>query len=63
MYVVSYLANSVPALAAGAVADRLGVVSTVVGYAAAVALLGVMALLVTGAAGVRSSGQAGAGVA
>ncbi|MGG7653335.1 MFS transporter [Kocuria rosea] len=45
IYVVSYLSHSVPAVAAGAVAGRIGLVPTAVGYAGMVLLLAVVVLL------------------
>ncbi|GAA1764319.1 MFS transporter [Kocuria aegyptia] len=45
IYVVSYLSHSIPAVAAGAVAGRIGLVPTAVGYAGMVLLLAVVVLL------------------
>lgn len=45
IYVVSYLSHSIPAVAAGAVAGRIGLVATAVGYAALVLALALFVLL------------------
>lgn len=45
IYVVSYLSHSIPAVAAGAVAGRIGLVPTAVGYAGMVLLLAAVVLL------------------
>ena len=45
IYVVSYLSHSIPAVAAGAVAGRIGLVPTAVGYAGMVMVLAVVVLL------------------
>jgi predicted MFS family arabinose efflux permease len=45
IYVVSYLSHSIPAVAAGAVAGRIGLVPTAVGYAGMVLLLALVVLL------------------
>ncbi|GEO94606.1 MFS transporter [Kocuria turfanensis] len=56
IYVVSYLANSIPAVAAGALAGRVGLVPTAVGYAGMVLLL---ALFVLAGQAVRARPSAG----
>ncbi|MFI7743769.1 MFS transporter [Kocuria rhizosphaericola] len=45
IYVVSYLSHSIPAVAAGAVAGRMGLVPTAAGYAGMVAVLALVVLL------------------
>ncbi|KLU08876.1 hypothetical protein ABL57_15285 [Kocuria sp. SM24M-10] len=60
IYVVSYLANSIPAVAAGALAGRIGLVPTAVGYAGMVLLL---ALFVLAGQAVRARPSAGPGSA
>ncbi|MUN62384.1 MFS transporter [Kocuria sediminis] len=44
IYVVSYLANSIPAVAAGALAGRVGLVPTAVGYSGMVLVLALVVL-------------------
>ncbi|MCQ9164319.1 MFS transporter [Arthrobacter sp. STN4] len=69
IYVASYLANSVPAVAAGAVAGRAGLTPTAVGYTGAVMALALFVLLCllvrsrTSARRIQDRGVVGAGTA